>query len=306
MGNYQQVEAVKYALDLEVYIAEHTEKLSELKSEQCRPTPDLPVRNVIQRIYPEINPQLKVDWKIAFLPLIVVVVSMVLSMVGISTQIDVLAKIGSVGSMLLLPSIIWIPVYRFVIHKKKIKAEIERISNTVEYRSQCATMDQNYDQMQAEADWVYQNQQYEYEVAILPRYKLELEEWTRAHNEIIRGVEYNLQTAKMSLDNLYTTTRIIPLQYRQIETIQYIYDTISTSDFDVRYAIELYDKSEQRKLEEARFYQQQEANQLANEQNDLLYEQNEISERARRDANFAALVGTVQHHNTNKILKGRR
>lgn len=78
---------------------------------------------------------------------------------------------------------------------------------------------------------------------------------------------------------------------------------ISTSDYDVRQAIEYFDKSQQRALEEMRLQEQQQANALAMEQNDLLDRQNSIAEKARRDANIAAAVGAVQRHNTNKTIK---
>ena len=56
-------------------------------------------------------------------------------------------------------------------------------------------------------------------------------------------------------------------------------------------------------LEEMRLQEQQQANALAMEQNDLLDRQNSIAEKARRDANIAAAVGAVKRHNTNKTLK---
>ena len=55
-------------------------------------------------------------------------------------------------------------------------------------------------------------------------------------------------------------------------------------------------------LEEMRL-QEQQANALAMEQNDLPDRQNSIAEKARRYANIAAAVGAVQRHNTNKTLK---
>ena len=56
-------------------------------------------------------------------------------------------------------------------------------------------------------------------------------------------------------------------------------------------------------LEEIRLQEQQQANALAMEQNDLPDRQNSIAEKARRDANIAAAVGAVQRHNTNKTIK---
>lgn len=87
-----------------------------------------------------------------------------------------------------------------------------------------------------------------------------------------------------------------------MDALQYIYDMISTSNYDVRQAIEYFNKSQQRALEEMRL-QEQQANALAMEQNDLLDRQNSIAEKARRDANIAAAVGAVQRHNTNKTIK---
>lgn len=85
---------------------------------------------------------------------------------------------------------------------------------------------------------------------------------------------------------------------------------ISTSDYDVTYAINSYDTHRQRmldtermKIEEARLQEQQIANDLADEHAQLLSEQNAISEQARRDAKFASAVGMVQQHNSNKYLK---
>lgn len=66
---------------------------------------------------------------------------------------------------------------------------------------------------------------------------------------------------------IYASSKIIPLQYRSINALRYIYDLMSTSDFEIKLAIDLYDRNEQRKLDSARLYEQQQANQLANEQN---------------------------------------
>ena len=56
-------------------------------------------------------------------------------------------------------------------------------------------------------------------------------------------------------------------------------------------------------LEEMRLQEQQQANALAMEQNDLPDRQNYIAEKARLNANIAAAVGAVQRHNTNKTIK---
>jgi len=227
----------------------------------AKPAPEPPTRNVVQRIYPKIVPQTKFNWKIAFLP-----------------AIPLLFLTVVVGA------IAWIAIYYFAIFKPKKDEEIRQIQNSAQYKEQCAAADREFDKMQEKADATYQIQKQEYETEILPKY----------HEEIEKA-KYDLKIAKDALDNLYTTTKIVPLQYREIHILQYIYDTISTSDFDVKYAIELYDKNEQRKLEEARLYEQQQANQLASEQN-------EIAGKIRRDQNIGNIIGAVQRHNTNKAV----
>jgi hypothetical protein len=225
------------------------------------PTPEPPTRNVIKRVYPKIVPQTKINWLLALLPAIPLLFATVV-----------------VGA------IVWVCIYYFAIYKRKKDEEIRQIQNSPQYKAQCAAADREFDKMQEEADADYQIQKHEYDTEILPKY----------HEEVEKA-KYDLKIAKAALDDLYSTTKIVPLQYREIPILQYIYDTISTSDFDVKYTIELYEKNEQRKLDEARLYEQQQANQLASEQND-------IAEKIRRDQNIANVVGAVQRHNTNKAL----
>lgn len=116
-------------------------------------------------------------------------------------------------------------------------------------------------------------------------------------------MEQELAKLKQELSALYEQTHIVPTQYRDAYALQYIYDMISTSDYDVRQTIDSFDKNEQRRLDIMRLQEQQQANALAMEQNDLLDRQNTIAAKARRDANIAAVVGTVQRHNTNKTIK---
>lgn len=155
---------------------------------------------------------------------------------------------------------------------------------------------------QQEFDEAYTKSKEEYDSVLLPRYQAARSAWEAEHQAQIRKEEQELAQAKKELAALYGETRIVPAQYRRVDALQYIYDMISTSDYDVRQAIEYFDKSQQRALEEMRL-QEQQANALAIEQNDLLDRQNSIAEKARRDANIAAAVGAVQRHNTNKTIK---
>lgn len=114
------------------------------------------------------------------------------------------------------------------------------------------------------------------------------------------------------MQNLYESSKIVPRQYRSRKALRYLYDIISTSDYDIKEAIELYDRKRQLEVEEERLRAQQRANALADEQsalldeqNALLDQQNAIANRARHEARQAAIVAAVQRHNTNKLLKER-
>ena len=127
--------------------------------------------------------------------------------------------------------------------------------------------------------------------------------WEKSRNDRIASAESELSEVSAELAGVYEETRLVPVQYRTIYALQYVYDMMSTSDCDIHRAIDRFDKSEQRRLDEMRLHEQQQANSLAEEQNDLLDRQNNIAAKARRDANIAAIVGTVQRRNTNKTLK---
>ncbi len=288
MDNIKQVETVKQVLELEKYIAKTSRTLSRMKSESFEQAPNPPVRTIIQRTYPPIVSQIKFNWVIACMPAIVIFILMFAFWWL---------------TLLLFPAILWIPIYYFAIHRTKKKEDIERIKNSEKYKAQCSAADREFNKQQEVANQKYEAEKKIYDTETLPKYQKALDEWTLQHNEKVSKIEKDLTNAQNNLNSIYETTKIVPLQYRKIETLQYIYDLMSTSDYDIKQAIDLYDRNEQRKLDEARLYEQQQANQLANEQNDLLYEQNEISAKARRDANIASVVGTIQRHNTNKTLK---
>lgn len=271
MYNQEHVIAVKKALDLSILISKTKDSLSELKSEKFKDEPTAPVRQIFSPNYPEIKSTVEF-WSIKLLP-----------------------------TILFLP---WIVIYYFI-YKKEKEADIERIRNSSEYRNKCAIIDKEIKQKQEIADKEFKQKLEEYNNTVLAEYKKDLAEWTKQHNQKISDKENILESATKELSEHYLENRIIPTQYREIEILQYIYDMISTSDYSIKEAIDMYDKERQRRLEDERIYQQQQANALAMEQNDLLIQQNAINERARRNARNAAIVGAVQRHNTNKILKNK-
>lgn len=270
MNHQEQVTAVKKAFDLSTRISETESELSKLLSESFRSKPMPPQHETVSVVYPEIKPNTQF-WTKDLWP-----------------------------ALVFWPYII---IYYFTTYKKNREADIEKIRNSDEFRRQCASIDEEARQRQAVIDEQYNADLKEYNEKIIPEYQRELENWTKEHKLKTDTAQASLKNAQQELAEHYEATKIVPIQYRDIETLQYIYDMISSSEYNVRETIEMYDKERQRRLEEQKIYEQQIANSLANEQNDLLYEQNSISEQARKDARNAAIIGAVQRHNTNKILK---
>ena len=286
MGKINQIDSVKKALDLEISIANIEEELS-------RPIPEPPVRTIIERVYPNIVPTIKFNWIKAFAPLAAGFVAMAL--VGTIHALHRHSFVLILVTLGFFLSIVWIPVYYFAIHRRARKAEIEKIRNSDEYRSYCAHADAEFDKMQYDADMNYNNQLYKYEQEVLPQFQ-----------ERFKICEEELKVASESLAKLYEETKVVPSQYRTIDALQYIYDMVTTSDFDIRYAIEDYNRFVLRRLSEAQLHELQVTTQLAHEQRDLLEEMGDTAKKARRDANIAQAAGFLQRRSIGKRLAGLR
>jgi hypothetical protein len=277
MDNLKQTETVKKALEFEVHIANAESKLKSLKAQQYSPAPTPPICETVNRTYPTITPQVQFNWALAIAP-----------------------------SIFFWP---WIAIYYFGIYKKDKEAEYNRIKNSAEYKAKCAAADAEFDKQQEELNRKYKELKWKYDNETMPKYKQGLNIWLDKQQKEVSSITIDIKNSRDSLNQLYSSTKIIPLQYRKISALKYFYELMSTSDYDIKQAIELYDRQEQRKLDQARLYEQQQANYLANEQNALLDEQNdlidvqnEISAKAKRDSNIANVAGFVQRHNTNKTL----
>lgn len=275
MEHIEQVQAVKKALDLESEIQSIRQNLEQIQKETFREKPEPPVKKIVNRTMPTIQPTIQFNWILAI-------------------------------ALLFLTSGLGTLIYYFAFYKPKKEAEIEQIKNSAAYRQQCAQAEAEFDRLQKEWDEQFERETEHYQTVILPEYNSELAAWTEQHNHQLHTYEAQLEQVRSELQAHYDETKIVPLQYHTISALQYIYDMISTSDYTVREAIESYDKQEQRKLDLARLEEQQQANQLTYEQNQLTYEQNDLLDRqneiAKRDANIASVVSAVQRHNINKML----
>lgn len=303
MDHSQQVDAIREMLLLEEEISNKTNELSVLENTQYQAPPAEPVRQMVQRAYPEIVPP-KTSWLISFsVPLAGVALVFIAALLNAIVRADALVlTLMMVGFLLIFPGIAWTFVHRLVIKKKNDERYIADIAASEDYRKHCAALDAQWNAQQAQLDTQYSAEKQDYDNRILPAYIQAFEEWRTEQNEKIAHMQAHLAEIKERLSELYDSSLLVPMRYRNIEALRYVYEIVSTSNYDVQAGIESYEKHLQRTLDAQRLQEQQRANRIADEQNALIAEQNEISEKARRDANIAAVAGFVQRHNTNKAL----
>lgn len=132
---------------------------------------------------------------------------------------------------------------------RRAEAEAERIRNSAEYKRKCAEVDEHNRKQQEELD-AQARKNFEastryYENAALPNYEKALEKYkTEIHPAWVRERE-KLQNAivetKATLQEVYEQN-IIPSKYRNLSALAFIASFMGTSNYDLKFAIERYDK----------------------------------------------------------------
>jgi len=211
------LEELKKALDLSIQIANTKKRFDAICAQTFKAKPAEPVkRQIPQPQYPAIKPQVPF-WSAELLP-----------------------------ALVFWP---WIIIYYFGRYQTKLKEETERIRNTPEYQQQCAAIDEAYRQRDAAAQEQYQEALKQYHETILPAYEKELEEWTKKHNEEVTAFKAELDKLEKELAAHYEATKIVPVQYRRINALQYIYDAMRSSNYSIAEAINSYEQAIRRQIE---------------------------------------------------------
>lgn len=313
--NQLQLDDVKKALDLSSKIDDLEERQEQIQDQHFREEPSAPIHERIGKQYPPIKLTMKkdytiLDWMITFIPWIVIVATLISDGMLFNSDGTGIALLFGLLVFSAIPQLIWMLIYRFSIWGRIKESSIAKSSK---YKKQCAEIDREVAERQAEADAKYDAEMQEYNEVIMPQYQQEKAEWNARKKDTLDKIRKALDYFNNELSQHYQLTKIVPLNYRNTHTLSEIYTIMANSAYDVDRAIDIYDRNEQRKLDEARLREQQRANRLADEQNRLAYEQNQlldeqnsIAEEARRDANRAATVAAIQRHNTNKALKNLR
>ena len=160
-----------------------------------------------------------------------------------------------------------------------------------EYQKACRDIDAAYEEEVRQAEEEFAEAEKNYNEAILPGIRKEI----TARRRLAEHCEAELKA-------LFEASRIIPKQYQNIPALRYLYDMMSTSEYDIKEAIDSYERNQTRMREEEAMRLQAEANAIEDAKVSAMEEQNYIAERARRDQRRQAAVNIVQNHNRNKSL----
>lgn len=288
---------------------DHERNLNFSKERPHKPEPEK-----VLRIYDPVKSQLKPDYAKWSRPL--VVTGIVFAVEMLLSEIPFLAVFMAllifVDIFLMIAAAVYIFYQRIAVFPKEVKADEARIRDSREYKEKCRQMDLEYDKKQEELDREYREKlnAFQREYAL---WETEYRKWQQKTEEKFHELEKEMADLEAHCDMMYDKLNAIPTHYRRTEIIRYIYNAISTSDYTIKEAIDLYDRNEQRKIDEARLREQQihnqlqeEANLYADEMNELQREANETAAKTRRDMNIANAANIYQNHKRNKMLDKRK
>ena len=162
--------------------------------------------------------------------------------------------------LLFLP-LIGYSVYAHSNEKKRLDHEL---ATSPEYEKTVALAKQEAADKQAAYDEEYELALEKYNSETLPAYEeqervnhekhaemkkeyiQEKRAWEKQRAECISLLESDLSANTSELSNLYNTTQLISVHYREIPLLEWLYDDMRSSDHDIRYATELLDRDRQR------------------------------------------------------------
>lgn len=314
-----QTEIIKKARDLTATIMAEEDELEDLESDSFDEMPKAPVRRVLpqpNKIQPQYPPVPRANYAIT-------------DHVKNFYKEDKTKAI--IGTILLITPLFWlIVIYVFSSYSKKLKEMSEKLAQAPEYLKARAEAEKVAAEQQKEAentvkaeqekiDTKYKEDKTHYDNVTIPEYKKELAKWESIQKRKIQIMENELDLNEKALEELYAETKLVSATYRELWILEWLYEDMSTSDHDIRYATELLDRDRQRlATTEAGMITQRAINNMnqtmmqgftavynaIEEGNEIQEETMAVLSKTRRDVNIGNIVGTAQRHNTNKILKG--
>ena len=312
----QQTDIIKKARDLTATIMAEKGELKQLQAQRFKPIPEEPSRFVLpkpDKIQPQYPPAPKSSY-------------------SYTEHCKVYFKENTLKAVLLLPAFLILVVVIYFSYLSRLEEYNKVLAQTPEYlkaraeaeevaTAQQQEQDAKYKAQQEKFDADYKEKKANYDNVTLPEYKTELAQWENNQSRKIQIIENELSLNQTALDELYTQTKLVSATYRALWILDWLYEDMSTSDHEIRYATELLDRDRQRLATvEAGRITQRAINNMNNtmmqgfaavysaieDGNDIGEETLAILSKTRRDVNIGNIVGTAQRHNTNKILKGSK
>lgn len=323
----EETEIVKSARDITATIEFEERELKRLKSERFKEPPKPPVRKILEKankVEPEYPQKPKTTYKYSeYFKVKVMKYSLPARILrGI---VLVLLALSGIGYLIIL--VLFGFSYKNYIQKKKEMNN--QLANSKEYLQAVENAEKTAQKKQKELeekirleqekiDKEYATQKQQYESVILPQYNDALNLWNANQERKIAIIEEEIRLNKEALDELYANTKIVSLTYRALWILSWLYNDMSTSDHDIRYATELLDRDRQRlATQEAGNIVRKSVGQVEqtmkvgfNAVYNAIEDGNELQldtinnlSKMRRNMNTGNVIGTVQRHNTNKMLE---
>lgn len=323
----EETEIVKSARDITATIEYEEREVKRLKSESFSEPPEPPVRKILEKakkVEPEYPEKPKTTYKYSeYFKEKVMKYSLPARILrGI---VLVLLALSGIGYLIIL--VLFGFSYKNYIQKKKEMNN--QLANSKEYLQAVENAEKTAQKKQKELeekirleqekiDKEYATQKQQYESVILPQYNDALNLWNANQERKIAIIEEEIRLNKEALDELYANTKIVSLTYRALWILSWLYNDMSTSDHDIRYATELLDRDRQRlSTQEAGNIVRKSVGQVEqtmkvgfNAVYNAIEDGNELQldtinnlSKMRRNMNTGNVIGTVQRHNTNKMLE---
>ncbi len=324
---------VKNAMELTATIMLEGNELRQIKAEKFQSLPNPPKRKVLSQpksIAPKYPPMPKTTYSYTeFLRETVEDFKKYFLLVGIAAVIIFVLGSFTMGSVfvamlifalgfLALPMLI----FTYYLYYTKRRTLNQQLAETPEYLQAIENAEREAERQQKEAEEIVRKEQQkldaQYECVTLPEYQRALDMWNVVREKKIAFLEEEVRNNKEALGDLYDNSKLVSATYRELWILRWLYEDMSTSDHDMRYATELLDRDRQRlAVAEAGRRTEAAVHDMKETMMDGLYGVyhaieygNEIQEesvqiltKARRDVNIGNLAGIVQRHNVNKLLK---
>lgn len=80
----------------------------------------------------------------------------------------------------------------------------------------------------------------------LLQYENNKREWYQKRDKFIAWLKGDINYNEVTLEELYSSTGLLSVAYRDLETLVWLFENMNSSNYDIRYAMELYDRHRER------------------------------------------------------------